>query len=153
MIGGTQHPARGNVALWLRLLSVTTVVEKRLQRLLADGYGSTLPRFDVLAALDRSADGLTLGELSRALLVSNGNVTGLIRTLEREGHVVLTPSPDDGRVTIARLTVRGARHFAALVQAHHAEIDIMLGGLSAAEADTLYALLGRLKASVAEGGR
>lgn len=140
---------RANIRLWLRLLSCTTVIEKRVQRRLGEGYGSTLPRFDVLAALDRHPQGMTMGELSRALLVSNGNVTGLVRALERDGHVAIAPSPSDGRSSIVSLSAPGRAHFAELAAAHHGWIDAMLSGLDSAERDTLYALLGNLKQSIA----
>ena len=78
-----------NVRLWLRLLGCTTLIEKRLQRGLAERFATTLPRFDVLAALDRHGAGMTMGELSRALLVSNGNVTGIVKALARGGFVAL----------------------------------------------------------------
>jgi len=140
---------RVNIRLWLRLLSCTIVIEKRVQRRLADGYGSTLPRFDVLAALDRHPQGMTMGQLSRALLVSNGNVTGLVRALERDGHIAIAPSPNDGRSSIVSLSPSGRTHFAELATAHHGWIDAMLADLGGAERDALYELLGALKQSIA----
>ena len=86
---------RNSVRLWLRLLSCAMIVEKRLKRRFADQFGTTLPRFDVLAALDRAPDGLTMGALSRALLVSNGNVTALVRTLVGDGWAAIGEAPGE----------------------------------------------------------
>jgi DNA-binding MarR family transcriptional regulator len=138
--------------LWLRLLSCSTLVEKRLRTMLARDFGSTLPRFDVLAALDRAEDGLTMGSLSRVLLVSNGNVTALVQTLTREGLVETIPSSTDRRAMIVRLTIRGREAFRMLAEQHHALIHRLFGGLSASEVEELYALLGRLKESLASSG-
>ena len=141
---------RSSIRLWLRLLSCTMVMEKRVKRRLADRFGATLPRFDVLAALDRHPEGMTMGALSRSLLVSNGNVTALVQTLAKDGHVELSPSPADRRASIARLTASGRTHFAALAEAHHDWIDRMMAGLDRSEREALYNLLGALKASIAQ---
>jgi len=76
-----------SVRLWLRLLSCTMVIEKQVRRGLSDNFDTTLPRFDVLAALDRHPEGMTMGALSSSLLVSNGNVTALVQKLISDGHV------------------------------------------------------------------
>ena len=117
---------RGNVRLWLRLLTCTTVIEKRVKRRFADQYDITLPRFDVMAALDRNPDGMTMGKLSQALLVSSGNVTGVVQALIRDGYVSNAPSPTDGRASIVRLTDTGRDCFAGLADAHHDWIDTCL---------------------------
>lgn len=138
-----------SVRLWLRLLSCTTVVEKQIRRGLADGFETTLPRFDVLAALDRHPDGMLMGALSRSLLVSNGNVTGLVQKLVRDKHVALTPSPTDRRASIASLTPSGKLYFATLAESHHSWIDAMFSDLSSNQRELLYDLLGALKVSIA----
>lgn len=142
------YDERAYLRLWLRLLSCTMVIEKRLQRNLASRFGSTLPRFDVLAALERHPQGLTMGALSKALLVSNGNVTGLVRGLVAEGYVEVAPSPDDGRVSIASLSEAGREHFAAAAAEHQHWIEEMFGWLSAQERESLHELLGSLKESI-----
>ncbi|WP_137863030.1 MULTISPECIES: MarR family transcriptional regulator [unclassified Sphingomonas] len=143
---------RGSVRLWLRLLTCTTVIEKRLKRGFADRYDITLPRFDVMAALDRHPEGMTMGQLSQALLVSNGNVTGVVQVLARDRYVSLAPSPTDGRSSIVRLTQLGRECFATLAVAHHAWIDTMLAGMNREERSQLHALLGVLKDSLAADG-
>lgn len=141
---------RANVRTWLRLLSCTMTIEKLLQRRLAAEFASTLPRFDVLAALERSDDGMTMGDLSRALLVSNGNVTAIVQSLKRDGHVVSAPHPTDGRSAVVRLTAEGRAHFGAMAAAHHHWIDGLFSSLEPGERDDLDAALGHLKASLAE---
>jgi DNA-binding MarR family transcriptional regulator len=140
---------RENLRLWLRLLSCTTVVEKRLRRRLAQ-RGCTLPRFDIMAALDRHPEGMTMGALSRALLVSNGNVTGLVKMLAAEGLVQIKISPTDRRACVVHLTRRGHNNFEELAASHHDWIDAMFAKVPRDERRQLFALLGSLKASIAQ---
>ena len=138
-----------SVRLWLRLLSCTMVIEKQVRRGLSENFDTTLPRFDVLAALDRHPEGMTMGALSSSLLVSNGNVTGLVQKLVSDGHVALDPSPTDRRASVASLTKAGKRHFASLARSHHGWIEAMLSDLSGDQREMLYDLLGALKVSIA----
>ncbi len=144
---------RSSLRLWLRLLSCTMTIEKIVQRRLADGFQTTLPRFDVMAALERRPDGMAMGELSRALLVSNGNVTAIVQKLARDGHVTIARLPSDRRTQIVRLTSAGTSHFSELANAHHGWIDDLLAGLGTDERETLYAALGQLKRSLGEAAQ
>lgn len=152
--GDFSRPAdrQDQIRLWLRMLSCTTVIDKRLRAMLSSEFDSTLPRFDVLAALDRAPDGLSMGQLSKTLLVSNGNVTALVQIMVREGLVESIASPADRRASIVRLTPDGAARFRLQVERHHGMIESMFGGLDDTEITQLYALLGRLKASIAQSG-
>jgi len=141
---------RSSVRLWLRLLSCTMAIEKDVQRRFA-GQGATLARFDVLAALDRDPDGMTMGALSRALLVSNGNVTQLVQKLAKDGLVGIAPSRTDRRASIVRLSAKGRADFAGLAAAHHDWIDALLADMDAAARETLYQALGGLKRAIAKG--
>lgn len=138
---------RSTVRVWLRMLSCTQAIQKEINRRFAS-FGMTLPRFDILAALDRTPDGMTMGALSRALVVSNGNVTQLVQKLEREGLVELQPLPSDRRSSIVRLTTAGAARFDALAAIHHQWIDDMLCGLDFTQRERLYVALGVLKMSI-----
>ncbi len=138
---------RSSVRVWLRLLSCTMAIEKEVQRRFAE-RGMTLPRFDVLAALDRHKE-MNMGALSKALLVSNGNVTQLVQTLIRDGLVELHKPPADRRSSIVRLTEEGRHQFARLARAHSDWIDQMLGGLDFTQRERLYVALGILKMSIA----
>jgi DNA-binding MarR family transcriptional regulator len=141
---------RSSVRLWLRLLSCTMAIEKDVQRRFA-GRGATLARFDVLAALDRDPGGMNMGALSRALLVSNGNVTQLVQKLAKDGLVRIAPSPADRRASIVRLTAKGRAEFAGLAADHHDWIDGLLAGMDAGARETLYQGLGDLKRAIAKG--
>ena len=109
----------------------------------------TLPRFDVLATLARYPDGVSMGELSRALLVSNGNVTALVRQLETDELISSRPASDDRRSFIVALTPQGRRHFAELAAAHRSWIEGMFAGMPQDDQMALYELLATLKRSIA----
>jgi DNA-binding MarR family transcriptional regulator len=136
--------SKRRLRLWLRLLSVTRITEAELREFLRVDHGSTLPRFDVMAALRRADDALTMSELSRRLLVSNGNTTTVVDRLELDGLVTRTPSAIDRRVVHVALTEPGRRHFDELAAQHEARLDSLFGRVSAAEVDVLEDLLQRL---------
>lgn len=139
--------------VWLRLLTCANLIERRVRQNLRVAFDTTLPRFDLLAQLDRAPDGLTMGDLSRRLMVSNGNVTGLIDRLVSEGLVARHPAPGDRRAQLVRLTAAGKRAFDAMTPAHAGWIDDMLSGLDRADMTALFDLLARLKTSLtAEAG-
>ena len=133
--------------LWLRLLTCSNLIEGEVRARLRETFATTLPRFDLLAQLDRAPDGLTMGELSSRLMVSNGNVTGLTDALVREGLVSRLTDPDDRRSLRIRLTPEGKRAFDAMTPTHEQWIDQMMAGLSRAEMAHLLELLGKLKRS------
>lgn len=139
---------RSSVRVWLRLLSCTMAIEKEIQRRFAE-LGMTLPRFDVLAALDRRIE-MTMGELSRALLVSNGNVTQVVQKLARDGLVEINHLPSDRRTSLVRLTDEGRRQFERLAKAHSDWIDELLDDLDFIHRERLYVALGVLKLSIAK---
>ncbi len=141
---------RDSVRLWLRLLTCTMAIEKDVQRRLAEGFDTSLPRFDVLAALERNPDGMSMGGLSRALLVSNGNVTQLVQKLARDGLVRIDPSPTDRRSSIVSLTETGRSHFGRLAGLHHHWIDALFAGMDDRDRARLYETLGTLKSSIAQ---
>jgi DNA-binding MarR family transcriptional regulator len=141
---------KDELRLWLRLLTCTNLVEAEVRRRLRTTFGLTLPRFDLMAQLERAPEGLTLGELSRRLMVSNGNVTGLVERLAEAGQVERVPHPVDRRVVHVRLTEAGRAAFAGMARAHANWVGALFGGLSAEEVRTLLRLLGRLKQSVRE---
>ena len=139
---------RSSVRVWLRLLSCTMAIEKEVQRRFT-ARGMTLPRFDVLAALDRNKDGISMGALSESLLVSNGNVTGLVKKLVGDGLVEMRKLPTDRRSSIVKLTPEGQAQFSRLARAHNDWIDQMVGGLDFTQRERLYVALGILKMSIA----
>lgn len=128
---------------WMRLLGVTRRTEGALRELLR-GHGTTLPRFDVMAALHRRPDGVTMSELSRMLLVSNGNATAVVDRLATEGLCRRTPSESDRRIVYVALTPEGLSRFERLAAEHEAHIDQLFGNLSETDLDTLATLLKRM---------
>lgn len=145
--GASVGVARARLRLWLRLLSCVNLIETRLRSELRARFDTTLPRFDLLSQLDQTPGGLLMGELSRRLMVSNGNVTGLIDRLEAEGLVRRSRDPGDRRAVRVSITARGRRTFAAMLPDHHGWVDDLFSGLDAAEVARLDALVGKLKQS------
>ena len=146
-LGGAPDGKR-SLRLWLRLLTGATTIEQTISQRLRDEFASTLPRFDMLSALDRAGEaGLTMGEAAGMLMVSNGNVTGLARRLKADGLIEHLPGADR-RVQRVRLTAAGRARFAAMARAHERWIESLLAGLNAAEADDLTRLLEQTKRSL-----
>lgn len=143
----TETDDKLELKLWLRLLACTALIEGEIRTRLRERFEITLPRFDLLAQLDRAREGLTMGELSSRLMVSNGNVTGLADRLESEGLIVRTPSSTDRRSQSVRLTPAGKRAFDQMTPAHEEWIDEMFAELDRREMTALFALLGKLKHS------
>jgi DNA-binding MarR family transcriptional regulator len=139
---------KDELRLWLRMLTCTTLIEAEVRTRLRRDFDTTLPRFDLMAALDRAGSGMTLGEISRRMMVSNGNVTGLATRLEAEGLVERRARPGDRRAQLLRLTTKGRREFARQSAAHEGWIAELLDGLAPEERAALFRLLGRAKASV-----
>ena len=136
--------------LWLRLLTCTNLLEGEIRRRLRQEFATTLPRFDLLAQLDRTSGGLTLTELSNRMMVSNGNLTGLVDRLV--GNNLVERLPDDGRSTRVALTALGKKHFDAMTPAHESWINGMLEGLDKDDIGHLHHLLGKLKISASPRG-
>ncbi|MDB5363487.1 MAG: MarR family transcriptional regulator [Rhodospirillales bacterium] len=139
---------RLQLRLWLRLLTCSDLIEERVRGRLRTEFATSLPRFDVLAQLDRSPDGLTMSALSSRLMVSNGNVTGLIEAMARDGLVERRANPADGRSALISATMAGRELFQRMAPAHQGWIDDMMAGMSRAEMVLALELLGKLKQSV-----
>jgi DNA-binding MarR family transcriptional regulator len=131
--------------LWLRLLATTHLIEGRVRRGLQERYATTLPRFDLMSQLDRAPEGLKMGELSRRMMVTGGNVTGITDGLEAEGLVERSPDTSDRRALRVRLTTSGRRAFRAMAAEHERWIVDMFGTLNQNQMTMLADLLGRLK--------
>jgi DNA-binding MarR family transcriptional regulator len=141
---------QAELRLWLRLLTCTTLIEGEVRRRLRDNFGVTLPRFDLLAQLDKTPGGMTLGQLSSRMMVSNGNVTGLAERLVAQGLLDRKPSASDRRAQIVTLTAEGRRAFRAMARAHERWIADLFASLTAEEIDELMRLLAKTKASARE---
>jgi DNA-binding MarR family transcriptional regulator len=144
---GEHHQA---LKLWLRMLSCTVRVEDAIRSRLRASFGITLPRFDLMAQLERDPDGLRMGELSKRMMVTGGNVTGIVDQLEREGLVERVPDPQDGRAAMVRLTPPGRTAFAAMAAVHEGWVADLFAGISAADKASMIALLDTLKQQLNE---
>lgn len=141
----TEPLSKERLKLWIRLLRVTRTAEAELREFLRTEHDTTLPRFDVLAALRRAGTPLTMSELSRLLLVSNGNTTTVVDRLEADGYVARTQSDSDRRIVHVALTPAGRHHFDALARDHEARVDELFAGVSAGDLAQLEDLLHRLQ--------
>ena len=131
--------------LWLRLLTCTQLIEREVRARLRARFGTTLPRFDLMSQLWRYPGGLKMNELSRHMMVTGGNVTGIVDPLEKEGLVERTPEPADRRAYRVRLTKAGRKAFAEMARTHEEWIVELLAGFSRKEHAGIYKLLGKLK--------
>ena len=141
------HDHKDELRLWMRLFTCKELIESEVRRRLRASFDVTLPRFDLMAQLDRAPKGMTLGELSQRMMVSNGNVTGLVERLVEQGLIDRRPSEKDRRAQIVTLTAEGRRFFRAMARANGGWIGEMLAELSQTDIETLLRLLGRTKAS------
>jgi len=139
---------REELRLWLRLLTCTTLIEEEVRKRLRRRFHTTLPRFDLMAQLDRAAGGMTLSDLSKRMMVSNGNVTGLVDRLVELGHVARRVSESDRRSQLVSLTPAGQAAFRGMAAAHERWIDELFGDLTRADMAELMRLLGKTKGSV-----
>jgi len=142
----TRPISKQRLRLWIRLLRAARLIESELRERLRKEYAITLPQFDVMAALARKDDGMTMTELSRMLMVSNGNVTGIIDRLAAEKMVLRQAPASDRRSFIVRLTPKGAAQFAIVARAHEGWVDELLSGFDAGETEDLIEMLGGLSA-------
>lgn len=136
--------SKRRLKMWIRLLGVTRSSESTLREYLRLTHDTTLPRFDVMAALYRRRDGVTMRELSRMLLVSNGNATAVVDRLEADGMVRRTPSDTDRRTVYVALTPEGIAAFEAMATGHEAEVDKLFSGVTEADLDALTEILKRM---------
>jgi DNA-binding MarR family transcriptional regulator len=137
--------------VWLRLLACSTQIEQEISSRLRQRFGTTLPRFDYLAQLDRHPKGLRMSALSRYLMVTGGNVTGLTDQLVADGWVLRSPDPHDGRSWRVSLTPLGRREFAAMASEHERWLGELFAGFASADKRQLFDHLGQLRLHLASG--
>ncbi|ALK96936.1 MarR family transcriptional regulator [Massilia sp. WF1] len=137
-----QHQA---LKLWLRMLGCTTRVENAVRSRLRTAFGITLPRFDLMAQLERQPAGLRMGELSKRMMVTGGNVTGIAGQLEREGLVARAPDPQDGRAFVLKLTPQGQAAFAEMAAVHEDWVAELFSEVPVEDIATMISLLDTMK--------
>ena len=138
---GISRVSKERLRLWIRLLRASRTIEAELRERLKKDFDTTLPRFDVMAALYRCSQGMLMSDLSRFLLVSNGNVTGIVDRLVSEGLVARARRNGDRRTSMVRLTEAGVAQFRAMAAAHEGWIGELLGGVSEEDTRRLAAML------------
>lgn len=139
---------QAELRLLLRLLSCAALVTGEVRRRFRAEFGVTLPQFDLMAQLDRAPAGLRMSELSARMMVTNGNITGLVTRLAADGLVRREAAPDDGRSAVVRLTSRGARMFARMARAHDGWVVDLFEGVGRRRTAALSQDLARVKESV-----
>jgi len=142
------HEHADELRLWLRLLTCTTLIEGEVRSRLREKFDVTLPRFDLMAQLDKAPDGMTLSDVSKRMMVSNGNITGLVERLVQSGHVDRRTSDVDRRVQVIRLTKSGRAEFRRMAAEHETWIADMFSDLGEKDVRELMRLLGKTKLSV-----
>jgi DNA-binding MarR family transcriptional regulator len=140
----SEHPEA--LRLWLRLLTCTQLVEKRVRSGLRKGFSTTLPRFDLMAQLERSPEGLKMNELSRRMMVTGGNVTGITDQLVAEGLVDRLDVAGDRRAYRVRLTAKGRKLFHDMALQHEDWVVDAFSALTDKDIAVLHKLLGKVKA-------
>lgn len=141
------HSKEG-IRTWLRLLSCEKSIERRLRSRFRDHFTVTLPQFDVLAELQRAGKPLTMSQLSSELMVSNGNITGVVDRLEKAGYVRRDRGSEDRRIQYIALTAQGAKEFQRMARRHERWVDELFSGLTLEDMNALQALLLKARRSV-----
>ena len=139
-----------SVRLWLRMLSCTNRIENVVRQNLQANFDTTLPRFDLMAQLERAPQGLKMSELSQRMMVTGGNVTGITDGLEKEGLVIREVDPTDRRVFRVKLTAEGQRQFRRMAGEHEQWIIALFDGMSSKQKNQLTDLLGDLKRHISQ---
>ena len=137
------HPQA--LRLWLRMLTCSQLIEKQVRAGLRDEFNTTLPRFDLMAQLEREPQGMKMNELSRRMMVTGGNITPVTDQLVKEGWVERMEQPHDRRAWLVRLTPAGRSLFKKMAKRHEAWIDAAFSSLSQRDVHQLHELLGQVK--------
>lgn len=141
LVTSTPQPGKERLRLWIRILRVSRLIEAELRDKLKTEFDTTLPRFDVMAALYREPDGMLMSDLSRYLLVSNGNVTGIVDRLVADGFVVRALREGDRRTSVVSLTKTGRAFFAKMASVHEGWVNARFADINEDEAHELASVL------------
>lgn len=137
--------AADDTRLWLRMLSCCNLIENELRSRIRSEFQTTLPRFDLMSQLAYAPKGLKMSDLSKLMMVTNGNITGITDQLEKDGLVERIRDESDRRSSIIKLTAKGKRYYKRLQHAHENWISTLLSGLAPNSRSALFDLLGDLK--------
>ncbi len=142
-----------SLRLWLRMLSTTVMIETEIRNRLRTEFDTTLPRFDLMAQLERHPEGLRMGELSKRMMVTGGNITGITDQLEQEKLVVRVADQQDRRAYSVKLTAAGRRAFEKMAQVHEAWVAELMAGLSIAQKQEMISMLSHMKSHLSLSDR
>ena len=140
--------SKESIRTWLRLLSCEAIIERRIRSNFRENFNVTLPQFDVMSELERAQDRLTMSQLSQELMVSNGNITGVVDRLEKNGFVSRARPDHDRRIQYIELTDEGIAEFKRMARRHERWLEEWFAALSVEEMDTLQSLLLKARQSV-----
>lgn len=141
--------SRRRLRTWIRLLRLTRQTENSLREYMRVSHGTTLPRFDVMAALYRADAPIKMSALSQMLLVSNGNASTVVDRLEKDGLVVRIAAASDRRVVNVSLSDKGRKQFEVLAAGHEALVDRIFARLGHEDLDLIRDLLHRADVAAA----
>ena len=144
--------SKQRLRLWIRILRTSRAIEAELRERLRLTFQITLPQFDVMAALARADDGMTMTELSRMLMVSNGNVTGIIDRLVADKLVLRKAPAEDRRAIVVRLTPKGVSQFATMAKTHEEWVDGLLSEFNGGQVASMIQHLDGLATRIRNGG-
>ncbi|MBC3872742.1 MarR family winged helix-turn-helix transcriptional regulator [Undibacterium flavidum] len=142
-----------SLKLWLRMLSTTVMIENEIRNRLRAEFDITLPRFDLMAQLERHPDGLRMGELSKRMMVTGGNITGITDQLEQEGLVVRVTDKQDRRAYSVKLTPAGRKAFKTMASVHEAWVAELLAGLDPEQKNQMISMLSSVKSDLSAGNK
>jgi DNA-binding MarR family transcriptional regulator len=142
-----------SLKLWLRMLSTTVMIENEIRNRLRAEFDITLPRFDLMAQLERHPDGLRMGELSKRMMVTGGNITGITDQLEQEGLVMRVTDKHDRRAYSVKLTPAGRKAFKTMASVHEAWVAELFSGLDAEQKSQMISLLSSVKSDLSAGDK
>lgn len=148
----SQSLSKERLRLWLKLIKVQGSIEAEIRRRLRDQFATTLPRFDVMSALSRAPDGLKMNEISGLLKVSNGNITGIVDRLSKDGLATRVTVPEDRRAQRVKLTRAGKENFSLMAGAHEQWLNELLGQLKREQVKQSMSLLDSLSSHPALHG-
>lgn len=137
-----------DLRLWLRILACSTLIDTEVRRRLREEFDFTLPRFDLLAQLERAEEGMLLNEISRRMMVSPGNLTSLVERMAESGHIKRTASPSDRRAQIITMTPLGRSTFRKMAKRHGEWLGELFSGITDTDRAALLSRLGKLKTSI-----